>query len=75
MISISHHGASASDLSVDFPIAHIRALVVTHVSLLQEPASPERADRLVIESTYGDKDPGAGYSQAWPAGRLGSAGW
>ncbi|MDO6443701.1 MBL fold metallo-hydrolase RNA specificity domain-containing protein [Marinobacter sp. 2_MG-2023] len=27
-----------------------------HAPLLQEPASPERADRLVIESTYGDKD-------------------
>ena len=25
-------GASASDLSIDFPIEHIRALVVTHVS-------------------------------------------
>ncbi|MGO1500018.1 MAG: MBL fold metallo-hydrolase RNA specificity domain-containing protein [Marinobacter sp.] len=27
-----------------------------HAPLLQEPDSPERADRLVIESTYGDKD-------------------
>ncbi|RBW48251.1 MBL fold metallo-hydrolase RNA specificity domain-containing protein [Marinobacter sp. F3R11] len=27
-----------------------------HAPLLQEPVSPERADRLVIESTYGDKD-------------------
>ncbi|MFL1455722.1 MBL fold metallo-hydrolase RNA specificity domain-containing protein [Marinobacter sp. GN3S48] len=27
-----------------------------HAPLLPEPASPERADRLVIESTYGDKD-------------------
>ncbi|MBK1850293.1 MBL fold metallo-hydrolase [Marinobacter sp. 1-4A] len=27
-----------------------------HAPLLQEPASPEQADRLVIESTYGDKD-------------------
>ncbi len=27
-----------------------------HSPLLPEPASPERADRLVIESTYGDKD-------------------
>lgn len=27
-----------------------------HAPLLQEPASPEWADRLVIESTYGDKD-------------------
>lgn len=27
-----------------------------HAPLLQEPTSPERADRLVIESTYGDKD-------------------
>ncbi|MCK0163718.1 MBL fold metallo-hydrolase [Marinobacter sp. S6332] len=27
-----------------------------HAPLLQEPESPERADRLVIESTYGDKD-------------------
>jgi metallo-beta-lactamase family protein len=27
-----------------------------HAPLLQQPASPERADRLVIESTYGDKD-------------------
>src|SRR5690554_7875582 len=27
-----------------------------HTPLLQEPASPEQADRLVIESTYGDKD-------------------
>ena len=27
-----------------------------HAPLLQEPASPERADRLVIESTYGDRD-------------------
>lgn len=27
-----------------------------HAPLLEEPASPERADRLVIESTYGDKD-------------------
>ncbi|MCD1648061.1 MBL fold metallo-hydrolase RNA specificity domain-containing protein [Marinobacter adhaerens] len=26
-------GASASDLSIDFPIAHIRALVVTHVHI------------------------------------------
>lgn len=27
-----------------------------HSPLLPEPVSPERADRLVIESTYGDKD-------------------
>ncbi|WP_148863375.1 MBL fold metallo-hydrolase RNA specificity domain-containing protein [Marinobacter fonticola] len=27
-----------------------------HAPLLPEPSSPERADRLVIESTYGDKD-------------------
>ena len=27
------HGASASDLSIDFPIEHIRALVVTHVHI------------------------------------------
>lgn len=27
-----------------------------HAPLLPEPAPPERADRLVIESTYGDKD-------------------
>jgi len=79
-------GASASDLSIHFPIDHIRALVVTHVHidhvgwipylltagfdgivfsgdlgaphspLLPDPLPPERADRVVIESTYGDKD-------------------
>jgi metallo-beta-lactamase family protein len=27
------HGANASDLSIDFPIEHIRALVVTHVHI------------------------------------------
>jgi len=27
-----------------------------HAPLLQEPASPERADRLIIESTYGDRN-------------------
>lgn len=27
------NGATATDLSIDFPIAHIRALVVTHVHI------------------------------------------
>ncbi|WP_342630734.1 MBL fold metallo-hydrolase [Marinobacter alkaliphilus] len=31
-------------------------LGATHSPLLPEPAPPERADRLVIESTYGDKN-------------------
>jgi metallo-beta-lactamase family protein len=31
-------------------------LGAAHAPLLPAPVSPERADRLVIESTYGDKD-------------------
>jgi len=84
----SSNGASASNLSIDFPVDHIRALVVTHVHIdhvgripyllaagfkgpiiCSEPSAimlPEiledalkigfTRDRVVIESTYGDKD-------------------
>jgi len=53
-------GASASDLSIDFPIGHIRALVVTHVHIdhvgrrRSRPGTDEKIKMLLAtESTEG----------------------
>lgn len=50
--------ASAGQLAIEFALQTIKAQVVTHEyigSLLMPPVSPERADILVLESTYGDR--------------------
>ena len=60
----SPDGASEDNPQIEFPIEHIKALVVTHVHLdhvgripylLAAPRSSWRADVLVLESTYGDR--------------------